>query len=55
MLAYLDKQRAIRDAHWKLIRYPAVDVTQLFDLHADHEEIRNLAGDPAQRDRVADL
>src|SRR5262249_12414662 len=42
MLAYLDKQRAIRDARWKLIRYPAVDVTQLFDLHADPDETRNL-------------
>ncbi len=55
LLAYLGKQRAIRDARWKLIRYPAVDVTQLFDLHSDPDEIRNLADDPAQRDRVADL
>ena len=55
MLAYVDKQRAIRDARWKLIRYPTVDVTQLFDLHSDPDEIRNLAADPAQRDCVADL
>ena len=55
MLAYVDKQRAIRDARWKLIRYPAVDVTQLFDLHADPDETRNLAADPTQRGRVADL
>jgi arylsulfatase A-like enzyme len=55
MLAYLGKQRAIRDARWKLIRYPAVDVTQLFDLRADPDETRNLADDPAQRVRVADL
>ena len=55
MLAYLGKQRAIRDARWKLICYPAVDVTQLFDLHADPDETRNLADDPTQRDRVADL
>jgi len=55
MLAYLGKQRAIRDARWKLIRYPAVDVTQLFDLDSDPDETRNLADDPAQRDRVNDL
>jgi arylsulfatase A-like enzyme len=55
MLAYLGKQRAIRDARWKLIRYPAVDVTQLFDLHSDPDEISNLAADPAQHDRIADL
>ena len=55
MLAYLGKQRAIRDARWKLIRYPAVDVTQLFDLRSDPDETSNRAEDPAQRDRVANL
>ena len=55
MLAYRDKQRAVRDDRWKLIRYPEVDVTQLFDLRSDPDETRNLAADPAQRDRVADL
>jgi hypothetical protein len=29
-LAFTDTQRAIRDERWKLIRYPKVDVTQLF-------------------------
>jgi arylsulfatase A-like enzyme len=55
MLAYLGKQRAVRDARWKLIRYPAADVTQLFDLQSDPDETRNRADDPSQRDRVADL
>jgi arylsulfatase A-like enzyme len=55
MLAYRDKQRAVRDARWKLIRYPAVNVTQLFDLQSDPDETRNLAADPAQRARVAHL
>lgn len=55
MLAYRDKQRAIRDARWKLIRYPGTNVTQLFDLQTDPDEMKNLAGDPAQQDRVADL
>ena len=55
LLAYRDKQRAIRDARWKLIRYPGVDVTQLFDLQSDPDETKNLAGDPAQQDRVANM
>ena len=55
MLAYRDKQRAVRDARWKLIRYPGVNVAQLFDLQSDPDEVRDLAGDPAQRDRVAEL
>ncbi len=55
MLAFLGKQRAVRDARWKLIRYPEVDVTQLFDLRSDPDETGSLADDPAQRDRVADL
>lgn len=53
--AYTDVQRAIRDDRWKLIRYPHVDQTQLFDLRADPDETNNLANDPAQRARVADL
>ncbi|MCE9565947.1 MAG: sulfatase-like hydrolase/transferase [Planctomycetes bacterium] len=55
MLAYLGKQRAIRDDRWKLIRYPQLDVTQLFDLQSDPEETKNLAADPTQKERVADL
>jgi arylsulfatase A-like enzyme len=32
---YKDCQRAVRDDRWKLIRYPLVDKTQLFDLSRD--------------------
>lgn len=55
LLAYLGKQRAVRNERWKLIRYPGVNVTQLFDLQTDPDETKNLAGDPAQSERVADL
>lgn len=51
-LAYRHVQRALRDSRWKLIRYPQVDVTQLFDLRADPHERRNLAADPDQTTRV---
>lgn len=51
-LSYLSIQRAFRDDRWKLIRYPQVNVTQLFDLQSDPDEIHNLADDPAQRVRV---
>lgn len=52
MLAYRHVQRAYRDERWKLIRYPQVNVTQLFDLRSDPFELRNLADDPSQRERV---
>lgn len=55
MLAYRDVQRAYRDGRWKLIRYPRVNVTQLFDLKSDPHETRNLAGDPAQAKRLAQM
>jgi arylsulfatase A-like enzyme len=55
MLAYRDRQRAVRDERWKLIRYPTVNVTQLFDLKTDPDETRDLADDPGHRARVADL
>lgn len=53
--AYQQGQRAIRDDRWKLIRYPLVDRTQLFDLAADPRELQNLAGLPAHAAKVSEL
>ncbi len=44
--------RAVLDERWKLIRYPQVDHTQLFDLAADPHETENLAGDPQHAERA---
>jgi len=55
MLAYRDVQRAYRDGRWKLIRYPQVNLTQFFDLRSDPFELRNLAGEPAQAKRLAQM
>jgi len=54
-LSYRDVQRAVRDSRWKLIRYPQVNVTQLFDLQNDPYEISNLANRPEHRQRLASL
>ncbi|MFO0899141.1 MAG: sulfatase-like hydrolase/transferase [Pirellulales bacterium] len=54
-LAYRDVQRAVRDQRFKLIRYPQVDVTQLFDLANDPHELHNLASDPAYGGQVLEL
>jgi arylsulfatase A-like enzyme len=55
MFAYRNVQRAVRDARGKLIRYPVVDKTQLFDLRADPFETQNLADQPEQAARIATL
>ena len=47
-LAYQDRARAVRDERWKLIRYPQVNFTQLFDLENDPDEMHNLAADADQ-------
>ncbi|HPD15622.1 MAG TPA: sulfatase-like hydrolase/transferase [Planctomycetota bacterium] len=54
-LAYLGIQRAVRRGNWKLIRYPQVNRTQLFDLEADPHETRDMSADPAQATRVKEL
>lgn len=54
-LAYRDVQRALRDDRWKLIRYPKVNVTQLFDLKKDPYELHNLANEAGQKERVAKM
>ena len=55
VLGYKSVQRAIRDDRWKLIRYPHIDKTQLFDLQSDPHEITNLADKPEHAPKVADL
>jgi arylsulfatase A-like enzyme len=51
--AYHDTQRAVRDGRWKLIRYPRLHLTQLFDLRLDPFELRDVSDDPAHGDRIA--
>jgi arylsulfatase A-like enzyme len=52
---YRDCMRSIRDDRWKLIRYPLVDRTQLFDLSSDPRELVNLADKPEHAAKVAEL
>ena len=42
---YSTTQRAVKNHRWKLIRYPAINHTQLFDLQNDPYELNNLAND----------
>lgn len=53
--AYQQFQRSVRTERWKLIRYPHVSKTQLFDLKTDPDEITNLAGDPGQAERLKEM
>ena len=55
MLSYTDTQRAVRRGDWKMIRYPQIDRTQLFNLADDPGEIHDLSDDPAQADRIESL
>lgn len=57
-LPFRSEMRAVRDERWKLIRYPKIDHTELFDLQADPHETRNLAAEPegaAQVERLTEL
>lgn len=55
MTAYRDSQRSFRDEHWHLIRYPFVNRTQLFDMDNDPHELHDLASQPEQAPRIAEM
>lgn len=55
MFAFRHVQRAFRDDRWKLIQYPEINRTQLFDLQNDPHEITNLADKPEHAGRVRAL
>lgn len=52
---YGEEQRAVRKDRWKLIYYPKIYQTQLFDLHNDPAETKDLYTDPKQTARVKRL
>lgn len=54
-LAYTRTQRSIRDERWKLMRFPLIGVSYLFDLQNDPNETHNLAKSPEHRERLANL
>jgi arylsulfatase A-like enzyme len=55
VFAYRKVQRAIRDDRWKLIRYPQIDKTQLFDLQNDPFETNDLAGQSESAAKVSEM
>lgn len=53
--AYGTVQRSVREDRWKLIRYPALNRTQLFDLRRDPEERFDRSGEKAQAGRIRSM
>jgi arylsulfatase A-like enzyme len=53
--AYRNTVRAVRDKEWKLIRYPQIDETQLFNLDQDPHELVNLASDSLYQTKVTEM
>jgi arylsulfatase A-like enzyme len=53
--AYQGVQRALRDERYKLLRYPQIHRTQLFDLQTDPDELHDLSAAPEQQERVAGM
>jgi len=54
-LSFSKIQRSVRDKRWKLIRYPQINHTQLFDLKNDPDELNNLADEPSQAGRIKQM
>ncbi|MBI5768376.1 MAG: sulfatase-like hydrolase/transferase [Verrucomicrobia bacterium] len=54
-LPYIQVQRAVRDERWKLICYPKLGYSQLFDLETDPNETRSVYDDPANAAHITRL
>ncbi len=54
-LSYMQVQRAVIADGFKLIRYPQINRSQLFDFANDKDELNDLANDPAQKERIIAL
>ncbi|MFM7743075.1 MAG: sulfatase-like hydrolase/transferase [Verrucomicrobiota bacterium] len=52
MFGYKSIQKALSDGRWKLIRYPHVARTQLFDLQDDPYETKDLSALPEHAERI---
>lgn len=52
---FRDAQRMIRTDRWKLVWYPQVGKEQLFDLHDDPDEVRDISGDAVHAGLMAGL
>lgn len=53
--AYRNTVRAVRTDEWKLIHYPQINHTQLYNLNTDPLEINNLASQTKYDDKVAEM
>jgi arylsulfatase A-like enzyme len=51
--SYRHFQRMVRTLDYKLIYYPMIGRTQLFDMRNDPDELHDLSEDPAQAERIA--
>ena len=52
---YTNQQRMVRKGDFKLIHYPRIRKTLLFDLKADPEEMHDVSGDPKHASTIKDL
>jgi arylsulfatase A-like enzyme len=53
--AYRNTVRAVRAHEWKMIRYPQINYTQLFNLKNDPLELNNLADHPEMKTKVDEM
>ncbi len=53
--AYMNLQRMVTRDHFKLVYYPEIDKTLLFDLESDPKEMNNLAEKPEYAEKIAEL
>jgi choline-sulfatase len=53
--AYRHYQRMVRSDNFKLIYYPVIEETQLFDMENDPEELHNLSAEPQYKNQLTKM
>lgn len=55
LLGYCDHQRSVSNGEWKLIRFPKINKSELYNIKVDPREVNNLSEDPKYAKKLSEM